>query len=141
MESSENKDTEAQLLLTYKASMNKVEKEKTGQHGFNRVKRNAKNANEPRNFICTICPKRYTKNGHLNDHYTGFHYKDELCSKYGNPDGTLVCIFCGKESRDTVKYAMHVGNVHQKLEDFGIKVKRNPVGAERNQKKTTLPSS
>ena len=77
-------------------------------------------ANEPRNFKCSICPKGYTNNGHLNDHYAGFHYKNELCDKYKNDKATLACIFCGKVSSNKVKYAMHVGCVHKKLTDYGI---------------------
>ena len=82
-------------------------------------RRRSQNADEPRNFRCSMCPKRYTNNSHLNDHYSGFHYKDELCKKYGKGD-SLTCIFCGKTSLNRVKYAMHVGAVHQKLKDYGI---------------------
>ena len=114
------------LMKNTSANSNSKEDEVEGQSDeFFRVKRNARNANEPRNFKCTICPKRYTNNPHLNDHYTGFHFKDELCLKYGNPDESLTCIFCGKVCMNKVKYAMHVGNVHRKLEEFGIKFKNS----------------
>ena len=117
------------------------EDEVEGQNDeFFRVKRNARNANEPRNFKCTICPKRYTNNPHLNDHYTGFHFKDELCLKYGNPDGSLTCIFCGKVCMNKVKYAMHIGNVHRKLEEFGIKFKNSNPKRPRSSLGTLVKS-
>ena len=78
-----------------------------------------KSQSQKKSLHCKICPsntKDYGKRSTLFAHYSVQHYQDELVKFIDTKSKS--CLICGKKMSKLKDLLIHVGCVHEKLEDF-----------------------
>ena len=71
---------------------------------------------ESKMIPCHICGKKFQSRSELYNHYSITHYKEELRSLVDREN--LQCQFCGFQRNKIDVLTVHIGSVHDKVEDF-----------------------